>query len=107
MVNYWITTKYTNENTTHIFVSNNSSFYNLSILHNQSIQNESHFQPHKIHRRYGVLRRADVHHLPRDCLFLIWKDLRGSRQRFHRWKRCLGRSLADGRDGDGEGGVSG
>jgi len=35
MANYGIPTKYTNENTTHIFVSNNSSFYNLSILHNQ------------------------------------------------------------------------
>ncbi len=67
--------------------------------------NESQLQHYKIHRRYGVLRRADVSHLPRDCLFLIRKDIGGGGQRVYRRKCRVGRSLADGRDGDGEGGV--
>ena len=62
-------------------------------------------QHHKIRRRYGVLRRADISPLSRDCLFLLRKDIGGSWQRFHRRKCRVGGSLADGRDGDGEGGV--
>ena len=72
----------------------------------QSITNESQFQPHKIRRRYGVLRSADVSPLPRDCLFLIRKDIGGGWQRFHRRKRRLGGSLEDVWVWVGEGGVS-
>jgi len=71
----------------------------------QSINNESQFQHYKIHRRYGVLRRLDVSRIPRHRIFLIRKDLGGGRQRFHRWKCRVSHSVADGWDGDGEGGV--
>lgn len=70
------------------------------------INNEYQFQHHKIYRRYGVLRRVDVYTLSRDCLFLIRKDIGGGWQRFHRRKYRVGDSVADGRDNDGEGGVS-
>lgn len=83
----------------------NKYFYILSILHNPSITNESHFQPHKIHRRYGVLRRADLPPLPRDCLFLIRKDIGRSWQRFYCRKYRLGGSVAGLRGRVGQGGV--
>jgi hypothetical protein len=73
----------------------------------QSITNESQFQPHKVYWRYGVLRRADLPHLPRDCLFLIRKDIGRSWQRFHRRKRRLGGPLEGVWVWVGEGGVSG
>jgi hypothetical protein len=84
----------------------NKQFYILSILYNQQYEHESHIQPHKIRRSYGVLRRADLPHLPRDCLFLIRKDIGRSWQRFHRRKRRLGASLEGLRVWVGEGGVS-
>ena len=73
----------------------------------QSINNESQFQHYKIHRRYGVLRRADVYRVPSHRLFLIRKDIGGGWQWFHRRKCRVGHSVADGRDNDGEGGVMG
>jgi len=83
-----------------------SKKYILPILHNpNNHEHESQLQPHKIHRRYGVLRRADVYRVPRDRLFLLRKDIGGGRQRFHRRKCRLGHSVADGWDGGGEGGV--
>jgi len=58
-----------------------------SIIHHPSpINHESLFQHHKIRKRYGVLRHADISPLPRDCVFLLRKDLGGTRQRFHRRK---------------------
>ena len=86
----------------------NKQFYILSILHNTttSINNESHFQHHKIRRRYGVLRRADLPHLPRAGLFLIRKDIGRGRQWFHRRKYRLGRSLEGVRGWIGQRGVS-
>ena len=70
-------------------------------------KNESQFRHNKIRWRYGVLRRADVYPLSRDCVFLIWKDIGGGWQRFHRRKYRVGDSVADGWDGDGEGSVGG
>ena len=52
------------------------------------------------------LRRANVSPLPRAGLFLLRKDIRGGWQRFHRRKYRLGGYVADGWNGDGEGGVS-
>ena len=54
-----------------------------------------------------ALRRADVYPLSRDCVFLIWKDIGGGWQRFHRRKYRVSDSVADGWDGDGEGSVGG
>ena len=80
-----------------------SRYYITQSIHHE---HESQFQPHKIRRRYGVLHSADVSPLPRDCLFLIRKDIGGGWQWFHRRKYRLGGSLEDGWDGNGKGGVS-
>ena len=70
-------------------------FLFLLILHNNqqttnNKQQQDEHQHHKIHRCYGVLRRADLYPLSRDCLFLIWKDIGISWQRFHRRKCRVG-----------------
>ena len=56
-------------------------------------QQQDEFQHYKIHRCYGVLRRVVLHPLSRDCLFIIWKDIGGGWQRFHRRKCRVGCSL--------------
>ena len=81
-----------------------SRYYITQSIHHE---HESQFQPHKIRRRYGVLRSADVYPLPRDCLFLIRKDIGRSRQWFHRRKYRLDGSLEGVWVWVGEGGVSG
>ena len=63
-----------------IFISPDTS-YQYELQHN------------KVHRCYGVLRRADLYPLSRDCLFLIWKDIGGGWQRVHRRKCRVGCSL--------------
>ena len=74
-------------------------FLFLLILHNNQQttnnkqQQQYEHQHHKIHRCYGVLRRADLHPLSRDCLFLIWKDIGINWQRVHRRKCRVGCSL--------------
>ena len=49
--------------------------YCIFIYPDTSYQYE--LQHNKVHRCYGVLRRADLYPLSRDCLFLIWKDIGG------------------------------
>ena len=71
----------------------NGIFISPDTLQQQQQQDE--LQHYKIHRCYGVLRRADLCPLSRDCLFLIWKDIGGGWQRFHRRKCRVGCSLED------------
>ena len=80
-----------------------NAFLFLLILHNNQQQHQDEFQHNKIHRGYGVLRRADLYPLSRDCLFLIWKDIGITWQRFHRRKCRVGCSLEGVRVWIGEG----